>query len=88
LKESDRIDAIRDMVTAAGGESSEKDGEIRVRGTDSHRPSPAFPTRNDHRIVMASSILSLKSGGFVENPRSVEKSYPGFFRELFHCILR
>ncbi len=87
LKESDRIDAIGDMLSAGGSESFEVGETIRVRGPRTLRAAPEFPTRNDHRIVMASALLCLKGGGLVENPRAVEKSYPGFFRDLFRCIL-
>jgi 5-enolpyruvylshikimate-3-phosphate synthase len=32
---------------------------------------------------MAATLLAFASGAFVEAPRAVEKSYPGFFRDLF-----
>ncbi len=89
LKESDRIEAIREMLAAAGTASSAGTGEIRVGGVAGEPASdPVFPTRSDHRIVMASTLLCLERGGFVEDPDSVGKSYPGFFRDLFRCILR
>ncbi len=88
LKESDRIEAIRDMLAATGAASSAEGGEIRVGGAAADPLSePVFPTRADHRIVMASTLLCLERGGFVEDPGSVGKSYPGFFRDLFRCIL-
>jgi len=89
LKESDRIEAIRGMLGAAGAASAAGEGEIRVGGPAAGRAcDPVFPTRSDHRIVMASTLLCLEGGGFVEDPDSVGKSYPGFFRDLFRCILR
>jgi 3-phosphoshikimate 1-carboxyvinyltransferase len=88
LKESDRIEAIQDMLSAAGAASSADGGQIRVGRAAADPPSgPVFPTRSDHRIVMASTLLCLERGGFVEDPGSVGKSYPGFFRDLFRCIL-
>jgi 3-phosphoshikimate 1-carboxyvinyltransferase len=89
IKESDRIEAIREMLAAGGAASAANGGEIRVRGaTGPSGAVPVFPTRADHRIVMASTLLCLERGGFVENPGSVAKSYPGFFRDLFRDILR
>ena len=89
LKESDRIEAIRDMLAAGGARASVDGGEIRVFGArESGRSVPVFPTRADHRIVMASTLLCLESGGFVESPGAVDKSYPGFFGDLFRGILR
>jgi len=32
---------------------------------------------------MAATLLAFAAGGFVESPRSVEKSYPGFFSDVF-----
>ncbi|MGH9443454.1 MAG: 3-phosphoshikimate 1-carboxyvinyltransferase [Thermoanaerobaculia bacterium] len=89
LKESDRIEAIEEMLAAGGASSTTHGGEIRVLGTTGpfSLAPPVFPTRADHRLVMASTLLCLDRGGFVEEPRSVDKSYPGFFRDLFRGIL-
>jgi len=32
---------------------------------------------------MAATLLAFARGGWVESPRAVEKSYPGFFRDVF-----
>ncbi len=83
LKESDRIAAILDLLAAAGAEGRFERGELRVRGRRAFPGDPpVFPTRSDHRIVMAAGLLSLSAGGLVENPRAVAKSYPGFFSDL------
>jgi 3-phosphoshikimate 1-carboxyvinyltransferase len=83
LKESDRIAAIEDLLRAAGARAQFESGVLRVAGPRGPSLVPAFlPTRSDHRIVMAAALLALSSGGFVEAPRAVEKSYPGFFRDL------
>lgn len=83
FKESDRIAAIRDMLGAAGVEAGEQDGTLRVHGQGSVRAGlPVFPTHGDHRMVMAGTVLALSSGGLVENPGAVSKSYPRFFDDL------
>jgi 3-phosphoshikimate 1-carboxyvinyltransferase len=83
LKESDRIAAIEDLLRAAGARARFESGVLRVAGPRGLSLAPPFlPTRSDHRIVMAAALLALSSGGFVEAPRAVEKSYPGFFRDL------
>jgi 3-phosphoshikimate 1-carboxyvinyltransferase len=87
LKESDRLDAIGQIVKRAGARAFESEGMLRVVGPcRASGDPPIFPTRGDHRIVMAAAILSLASGGFVEDPGAVSKSYPGFFRDLFRDI--
>ncbi len=84
IKESDRVAAIEDILHAAGIAAEFGGGALRVFGSRAPNGRTAtFPTRADHRIVMAATLLSLAEGGLVENPRAVEKSYPGFFRDLF-----
>jgi 3-phosphoshikimate 1-carboxyvinyltransferase len=88
IKESDRIEAIVGLVSAAGASAVEDSGELRIHGSAERKAvTPAFRTHADHRIVMAATLLSLSLGGLVEDPRAVEKSYPGFFRDLFGCII-
>jgi len=84
LKESDRIAAIEDILAAAGSGARFEGGALRVSGGRRiPGAAPFFPTRADHRIVMAAAVLSISGGGFVEGPRAVEKSYPSFFWDLF-----
>jgi 3-phosphoshikimate 1-carboxyvinyltransferase len=83
IKESDRIAALEDLLRAAGIRCASSDDALSVTG-GGRVPGPAFlPTRADHRIVMAATLLAFPAGGFVESPRSIEKSYPGFFRDVF-----
>ncbi len=83
LKESDRIAALEDLLRAAGVRCASSDDALSVTG-GGNAPAPALlPTRADHRIVMAATILAFAAGGFVESPRSVGKSYPGFFADVF-----
>ena len=37
---------------------------------------------NDHRVVMALSVLAARTGGVIEGAEAVKKSYPGFFDDL------
>jgi len=49
--------------------------ELQYRGTilDGH---------NDHRIVMAMSVILSGIGGSIEGAEAVRKSYPGFFDDI------
>jgi 3-phosphoshikimate 1-carboxyvinyltransferase len=84
-KETDRIAALQTSLTAAGVEVIEGVDSLSVSGKmDEQLVSKVlFPTYQDHRMVMALSLLSL-SGAVVrlEDPQTVEKSYPGYFAEL------
>ena len=37
---------------------------------------------NDHRIVMAMSLILSKTGGTIQGIEAVRKSYPGFFEDV------
>ena len=37
---------------------------------------------NDHRIVMALSVILSKTGGEISGAEAVKKSYPAFFEDL------
>jgi 3-phosphoshikimate 1-carboxyvinyltransferase len=84
LKESDRLEGIRTLVSAYGG-STALDGE-----TLTLTPPPAPPehfsmdSRGDHRLAMVSATLSVLSGArlTLTGPECVEKSFPGFWRQV------
>ena len=42
----------------------------------------ALDGHNDHRIVMALSVILSKTGGSIAGAEAVRKSYPAFFREI------
>ena len=83
LKESDRIAAMEDLLGAAGIGARYAGRALEVTGSRDAAPAAVLPTRADHRIVMAATLLAFARGGWVESPRAVEKSYPGFFRDVF-----
>ena len=37
---------------------------------------------NDHRIVMAMSVILSKIGGAIGGAEAIKKSYPGFFKDI------
>ena len=39
-------------------------------------------SHNDHRIVMALSVILSKIGGSLDGVQAVRKSYPGFFDDI------
>ena len=53
-----------------------------VYPADFHAPKEPLSGHNDHRIVMALSILLSITGGEIEGAEAVSKSYPGFFDDL------
>jgi 3-phosphoshikimate 1-carboxyvinyltransferase len=91
-KESDRIAALAALLEGAGVKVHTEKEAIAVEGPVSpHGRGDVrrLPTFGDHRIVMAGALLSLGLPGLaLENPDSVAKSYPHFFRDLESILSR
>lgn len=80
IKESDRLAAITETLTALGGPVEEQAEGLIIRG--GHRlTGGTIDTHNDHRIAMMAAAASLISDGTVtiQNAEAVKKSYPAFF---------
>jgi len=92
LKESDRIDSIASLLTAAGaGAQALADGLVVEGSSDLPPAGPArkLPTFGDHRLAMAAALLSLALPDLlIENPACVAKSYPRFFADLETLLVR
>jgi len=84
LKESDRLEGIRTMVDAFGGKTA-LEGETLTLHPPASRPAHfAMDSRGDHRQAMVAATLSVLSGVplTLTGPECVEKSFPGFWRQL------
>ena len=81
IKESDRGRAMQTELAKCGVAVEIADNEITV-GSGAAAPKVPFSGHNDHRIVMATSILAARLGGAVEGIGAVNKSFPGFFQKL------
>lgn len=83
LKESDRLAAIADMLSALGGKVKVcPDGLIIEGGQPLH--GGRVNGANDHRIVMAAAIAATLCDGpvTITDAQAIEKSYPDFFRDF------
>ena len=81
IKESDRLAAIQEMLSAAGiGSKKERDDLVIFGG----KPiCGRFDGKNDHRMVMSSVLLAgiCEGESVVTDAEAVKKSYPGFFED-------
>lgn len=82
LKESDRITAMADLLGRLSGDLLVEDNRVTVPKQTLRPPKEPLPGHNDHRIVMAASVILSVIGGSVCGAEAVNKSYPGFFRDL------
>lgn len=81
LKESNRIEAVREGLEMMGVKVKEEENKLTVTG--SPVKGSVIDTRGDHRIAMAFSLLGLVCGDTViENAECVSKTYPEFWETL------
>ncbi len=79
IKESDRASAMASELSKFGGRLEIMENSVRVMKADLRRPSEPLCSHNDHRIVMALSVLLSLTGGEIEGAEAVRKTWPDFF---------
>ena len=87
VKETDRIDALRNELTKLGYGVDVIDNEIFLSGTafiNKHDHTPVIvKCYDDHRMAMSFATLAiLRDDICIEEPEVVKKSYPGFWDDL------
>lgn len=82
IKESDRIAAMQAELAKCGVSVRVSGDTVTVTPGMPHVPTVPFDGHNDHRIVMALSILATRIGGEIIGADAVRKSYPAFFSDL------
>lgn len=82
IKESDRAAAMAEELKKFGTSVSVYDDTVVIYPAEFHAPTEALYGHNDHRIVMALSILLTLTGGIIDGAEAVSKSYPAFFENL------
>lgn len=82
IKESNRLDGVMDMMSRAGIENYYKGGVLNIVGGKPH--GAIYQARNDHRMAMSQTIMSLYATGDsqIEGAECVSKSYPKFFEDI------
>ncbi|WP_101697323.1 3-phosphoshikimate 1-carboxyvinyltransferase [Clostridium minihomine] len=82
LKESDRLNAMTEGLTALGAKVTQSSDGLIIDGAERLSAGVAQGCR-DHRVVMALSIAALRGGEPTEitDADSISKSYPNFFAE-------
>jgi 3-phosphoshikimate 1-carboxyvinyltransferase len=81
-KESDRGAAMHEELSKLGGGLVFGENSITVpKQTLTYRGEELYG-HNDHRIVMAMSVVLSRTGGVINGADAVKKSYPGFFEDI------
>lgn len=82
IKESDRLKAVTDMLTALGGDCTETAEGLIINGKKNLKGG-TVDSVNDHRIAMSAAVAAIAC----EEPvtilcaQAVEKSYPAFYED-------
>ena len=81
-KESDRGMAMHQELKKLGGGLIFRDHSIVVPKQELQYQGIVLSGHNDHRIVMAMSVILSRLGGSIDGAQAVRKSYPGFFEDI------
>lgn len=82
IKESDRVEAMRQELSKFGIEMEVEENSVTVPKGEICTPKEILQGHNDHRIVMSLAVLCSLVGGQIEGCEAVKKSYPSFFFDL------
>ncbi len=84
IKESDRIQAMEKELRKLGVDIYSNEDEVYVNYQPNIVAKDILDGHNDHRIVMALSILATiaKNDITIEGSQAIAKSYPRFFDDL------
>ncbi len=84
LKETDRLSAVAQLVSAFGARAEVRGDDLRVHGTGGALRGARIDSGGDHRLAMAAAVAALAARGptIIEGFASVATSYPGFLQDL------
>lgn len=82
VKESDRANVMAEELKKFGANVKVYENSVEIEKTQLKPPIVPLCGHNDHRIVMALSVLAAVFGAEIDEAEAVNKSYPDFFRVI------
>jgi len=82
IKESDRVAAMTEELRKFSVPVTSDDNSVTIGKAELTTPTEILYGHNDHRIVMALSVLCSVTGGKIKGAEAVAKSLPDFFDRL------
>lgn len=82
IKESDRAETMAQELRKFGVSVQVFSDEVIIEPTAFHAPIDILCGHNDHRIVMALTVLCTLTGGVIEGAEASRKSFPDFFERI------
>ena len=83
IKESDRLMTTRETLNALGGDVTETEDGLIIRGRET-LAGGAVDAQGDHRIAMLAAVASVvcQAPVTITGAQAIQKSYPTFWQEL------
>jgi 3-phosphoshikimate 1-carboxyvinyltransferase len=90
VKESDRIEAVTDLLRATGAHVKSREDGWTITGVPTRLRGGNVEARGDHRIAMLGAVVGLASreGVDIEGAETVAISFPGFYEVLDSLVRR
>jgi len=90
VKESDRIEAVTDLLRATGAHVKSREDGWAITGVPTRLRGGEVEARGDHRIAMLGAVVGLASreGVDIEGAETVAISFPGFYDVLDSLVRR
>lgn len=89
IKESDRVNSIKNILASYSIESEIKNDSLLIFGKRRDLLKYAITDCfGDHRVAMLSSILALVKGGIIMNAECVNKSNPNYWQDLISLNIK
>ncbi len=82
IKESDRAEVMKTELEKFGAQITVNKNAVVINKSKLYKPNEILSGHNDHRIVMALSVLLSRFGGKIEGAEAVHKSFPDFFEKI------
>ncbi|TCP28475.1 3-phosphoshikimate 1-carboxyvinyltransferase [Tenacibaculum skagerrakense] len=82
IKETDRLEALKEEITKLGGTISVTNEELHLETSDRINNNIEIETYNDHRMAMAFTPLALKVPIKIKDAKVVTKSYRNFWEDF------
>lgn len=81
-KESDRLDAVTDVIRTIGGNIEDLQDGLIIEGVEAFKGG-VVDSYSDHRIAMMAAVAAIMSKApiTIERAEAVNKSYPSFFED-------
>ena len=82
IKESDRVLDLKKELEKFNVDVIDLGNEVIIKNDNIKAPYVALDGHNDHRLVMALSVMLTRYGGVINGAEAINKSYPDFFDDL------